>query len=82
VTLTGQVLPIGGVKEKTLAARRSGVSTIIFPAANKRDFDELAGADLFRLKPRLTELLHMCSDCGGHSTRLLHVYLLHIDRSF
>lgn len=42
VTLTGQVLPIGGVKEKTLAARRSGVSTIIFPAANKRDFDELA----------------------------------------
>uniref|UniRef100_A0A0D9X360 Lon protease homolog, mitochondrial n=1 Tax=Leersia perrieri TaxID=77586 RepID=A0A0D9X360_9ORYZ len=42
VTLTGRILPIGGVKEKTIAARRSAVKTIIFPAANKRDFDELA----------------------------------------
>lgn len=30
------------VKEKTIAARRSGVKTIIFPSANRRDFDELA----------------------------------------
>ncbi|XP_070666099.1 lon protease homolog, mitochondrial-like isoform X4 [Malus domestica] len=42
VTLTGRILPIGGVKEKTIAARRSEVKTIIFPAANRRDFDELA----------------------------------------
>ncbi|KAH9625139.1 hypothetical protein KSS87_015098 [Heliosperma pusillum] len=42
VTLTGKILPIGGVKEKTIAAKRSGVKTIIFPAANRRDFDELA----------------------------------------
>ncbi|XP_059648424.1 lon protease homolog 1, mitochondrial-like [Cornus florida] len=42
VTLTGRILPIGGVKEKTIAARRSDVKTIIFPAANRRDFDELA----------------------------------------
>nr|CAB3501053.1 unnamed protein product [Digitaria exilis] len=42
VTLTGRVLPISGVKEKTIAARRSGVKTIIFPSANRRDFDELA----------------------------------------
>lgn len=42
VTLTGRILPIGGVKEKTIAARRSGVKTLIFPSANKRDFDELA----------------------------------------
>ncbi|CAL1393259.1 unnamed protein product [Linum trigynum] len=42
VTLTGKVLPIGGVKEKTIAARRSGVKTIIFPSANRRDFDELS----------------------------------------
>ncbi|XP_022965560.1 lon protease homolog 1, mitochondrial [Cucurbita maxima] len=42
VTLTGKILPIGGVKEKTIAARRSGVKTIIFPSANRRDFDELA----------------------------------------
>ncbi|KAK7278011.1 hypothetical protein RJT34_23032 [Clitoria ternatea] len=42
VTLTGKILPIGGVKEKTIAARRSGIKTIIFPSANRRDFDELA----------------------------------------
>ncbi|XP_020682303.1 lon protease homolog, mitochondrial isoform X5 [Dendrobium catenatum] len=42
VTLTGRILPIGGVKEKTIAARRSEVKTIIFPAANRRDFDELS----------------------------------------
>ena len=43
VTLTGRVLPIGGVKEKALAARRSGITTLIFPAGNKRDWDELSG---------------------------------------
>ncbi|WVZ67150.1 hypothetical protein U9M48_016271 [Paspalum notatum var. saurae] len=42
VTLTGRILPIGGVKEKTIAARRSAIKTLIFPAANRRDFDELA----------------------------------------
>ncbi|XVE63123.1 hypothetical protein DITRI_Ditri06bG0174600 [Diplodiscus trichospermus] len=42
VTLTGRILPIGGVKEKTIAARRSEVKTIIFPFANRRDYDELA----------------------------------------
>ncbi|XP_050387714.1 lon protease homolog 1, mitochondrial-like [Argentina anserina] len=41
VTLTGRILPIGGVKEKTIAATRGGVRTIIFPSANKRDFEEL-----------------------------------------
>lgn len=38
---TGKVLPVGGIKEKTIAARRSGVSCLVFPAGNKRDFDEL-----------------------------------------
>jgi ATP-dependent Lon protease len=41
LTLTGQVLPIGGVKEKVIAARRAGCKVLIFPAANKKDFDEL-----------------------------------------
>ena len=41
LSLSGLVLPIGGLKEKTIAARRSDVTTLIFPAANKRDFDEL-----------------------------------------
>jgi ATP-dependent Lon protease len=43
LTLTGKVLPIGGVKEKLIAARRSGVKTLVFPKENKRDFDELPG---------------------------------------
>ena len=43
VTLTGRVLPIGGVKEKTLAARRSGVNTLLFPKGNQKDWDELTG---------------------------------------
>lgn len=41
LTLTGRVLAIGGVKEKLVAAKRSGVKRVIFPKANMRDFDEL-----------------------------------------
>ncbi|OQY24333.1 MAG: endopeptidase La [Desulfobacteraceae bacterium 4572_35.2] len=41
LSLTGQVLPIGGLKEKTIAARRSGLKTLIFPESNRKDFDEL-----------------------------------------
>lgn len=41
LTLTGRVLPIGGLKEKLIAARRSKVNVLIFPKDNLRDFDEL-----------------------------------------
>ncbi|RKP24708.1 Lon protease C-terminal proteolytic domain-containing protein [Syncephalis pseudoplumigaleata] len=41
LTLTGKVLKIGGLKEKTIAAKRSGVDTVIFPAGNQPDWDEL-----------------------------------------
>ena len=41
LTLTGRVLPIGGVKEKVIAARRVGLKTLIFPEANEKDVDEL-----------------------------------------
>ena len=41
LTLTGKILKIGGVKEKAIAAKRSGVSIIIFPSSNKADWDEL-----------------------------------------
>jgi ATP-dependent Lon protease len=41
ITLRGNVLPIGGVKEKVLAARRARVSTIILPVQNRRDLDEV-----------------------------------------
>lgn len=41
LTLTGKVLAIGGLKEKLIAARRSGVKVLIFPQDNQRDYDEL-----------------------------------------
>jgi ATP-dependent Lon protease len=41
ITLRGNVLPVGGVKEKVLAARRARVTKIILPAQNKRDMDEV-----------------------------------------
>jgi ATP-dependent Lon protease len=41
ITLRGKVLPVGGIKEKILAARRSGIREIVLSAKNKRDIDEI-----------------------------------------
>jgi ATP-dependent Lon protease len=41
ITLTGQVLPIGGLKEKALAAQRGGIRCVIAPALNEQDIDEI-----------------------------------------
>ena len=41
ISLTGKVLPVGGIKEKIMGARRAGVKTIILPKANERDYDEI-----------------------------------------
>ncbi|NGX39454.1 MAG: Lon protease 1 [Chlamydiae bacterium] len=41
LTLTGKILPIGGVKEKVIAARRSKLKTLIFPKDNEREYSEL-----------------------------------------
>jgi ATP-dependent Lon protease len=41
ITLRGQVLPVGGIKEKVLAAHRSGVKTVILPSRNEADLEDL-----------------------------------------
>ena len=41
ITLRGRVLPVGGVKEKVLAARRAGIQTIIMPARNRQDLEDV-----------------------------------------
>jgi ATP-dependent Lon protease len=56
LSLTGRVLPIGGVKEKAIAARRDGVSQIILPSANRKDWTELPDV----IKEDLT--VHFVSD--------------------
>ena len=41
ITLRGQVLPVGGIKEKVLAAHRAGIKEIILPAWNQKDLEDV-----------------------------------------
>ena len=41
ISLTGKVLPVGGIKEKVMAARRAGIKCIVLPIGCKRDFEEM-----------------------------------------
>src|SRR5690606_25015004 len=41
LTLTGQIFPVGGIREKIIAARRSKIMELLLPEANRRDYDEL-----------------------------------------
>ena len=50
VTLTGQVLPVGGIKEKVLAAQRAGIATVIVPDRNRGDVDEISKRERKGLK--------------------------------
>jgi ATP-dependent Lon protease len=48
VTLTGQVLPVGGIKEKVLAAKAAGITRVFLPDRNEADVQEMRGEDLLR----------------------------------
>ena len=48
ITLSGNVLPVGGIKEKFLAARRAGIETIILPAENRQDVEEELTPELMK----------------------------------
>ena len=52
LTLTGYIMPIGGIKEKTIAAKRANVTNLIFPEANRQDFKELPAHIRKGLKPK------------------------------
>ena len=41
ITLRGKVLPVGGIKEKVLAAHRAGIRTVVLPARNERDVEDV-----------------------------------------
>ena len=55
ITLHGRVLPIGGVKEKLLAAYRQGISRILLPRENEKDLEKIDAAILDRMDIRLID---------------------------
>jgi ATP-dependent Lon protease len=55
ITLRGRVLPIGGLKEKVLAAHRAGLRTVILPQENEKDLHEIAANVRRRLRFVLVE---------------------------
>lgn len=57
ITLRGRVLPVGGIKEKVLAAHRAGIKTILLPAENKKDIKEIP--ENVRRKLELVFVEHM-----------------------
>jgi len=63
ITLRGLILPVGGIKEKTLAARRAGITTLILPQKNEKDLEEIPQhikeALEFRFVNRMDEAIPM-----------------------
>ena len=55
ITLRGKVLPVGGIKEKVLAAHRAGIKTILLPKENESDIDDIPQAVRKQLKFVLLE---------------------------
>ena len=68
VTLRGRVLPIGGLKEKSLSAHRAGLTTIIIPKDNERDIDDIPETIreqlTFKLVSQAEEVLAIALDGG------------------
>jgi ATP-dependent Lon protease len=73
ITLRGQVLPVGGIKEKSLAARRAGVTTFVLPRRNEVDLDdlpkELREEMTFVLADRLDDVLAVAMPEDFHMRR-------------
>ena len=69
ITLRGRVLPIGGLKEKTMAAFRAGVKTVIIPSENEKNLEDIdrtvRGALTFILADHMDEVLAAAVDFSG-----------------
>jgi ATP-dependent Lon protease len=63
ITLRGLVLPVGGIKEKVLAARRAGITTVILPKKNEKDLEEVPAQVRknmrFHLVQRMDEVIQL-----------------------
>jgi ATP-dependent Lon protease len=63
ITLRGQVLPVGGIKEKVMAAHRAGIRTIILPKENQKDLEDIpkkVQKDIaFHFVDRMTDVLKL-----------------------
>ena len=68
ITLRGRVLPIGGLKEKSLSAHRAGLKTIVIPKDNERDIDDIPETVreqlTFKLVSQAEEVLAIALDGG------------------
>lgn len=69
VTLTGKILPVGGVKEKLLAARRAGIKTVLLPEGNRRHFEELPPGIQAKLDPHFVTCYDQVFDLLLHKQR-------------
>jgi ATP-dependent Lon protease len=63
ITLRGQVLPVGGIKEKVMAAHRAGIKTLILPKENQKDLEDIpkkAQKDItFHFADKMTDVLKL-----------------------
>jgi len=69
ITLRGKVLPVGGVKEKVLAAHRAGIRTIILPEENRKDLEEIPSHVQEDLKFRFVETMDEVARIALHERR-------------
>jgi len=74
ITLTGRVLPVGGIREKLLAAHRAGITTVILPRANENALGEDVPADVrsgltIHLVSTATEALQFAIPSGERQRR-------------
>jgi ATP-dependent Lon protease len=64
ITLRGKVLPVGGIKEKILAARRAGIRTVIIPEKNRSDLQNIKKEYLKDIKVVFTERIERVINLG------------------